>query len=89
MCFVAVAHCSAILSGMRSIDEYLSKYSNIIIVPIFHILYKDPWKSAVTVKCGNGQLSCFVPLDSSQDTVTSGVQTVIIFLMAQAKESIK
>ena len=44
----------------------------------------------VTVKCGNGQLSCFVPLDSSQqDTVTSGVQTVIIVLMAQAKESIK
>ena len=61
----------------------------VIIVPIFHILYKDPWKSAVTVKCGNGQLSCFVPLDSSQDTVTSGVQTVIIFLMAQAKLSIK
>ena len=42
------------------------------------------WKRPVTVKCGNGQLSCFVPLDSSQDTVTSGVQTVIIFLMAQA-----
>ena len=56
---------------------------------MFQILYKDPWKRPVTVKCGNGQLSCFVPLDSSQDTVTSGVQTVIIFLMAQAKESIR